>query len=74
MQEEDYRQVIEDAWGLSDGGERCMYENLRGVAASLKEWSVNVLGDLEKRLKKTKELEKWRREPISHLSMNREAA
>jgi hypothetical protein len=51
-----------------------MYDNLRGVAASLKEWSVNVLGDLEKKLKKTKELEKWRREPISHLSMNREAA
>jgi hypothetical protein len=31
------------------------------VAASLEDWSRNVLGDLEKRLKKAKkELEKWR--------------
>ena len=38
------------------------------------DWSVNVLGDLEKRLKKAKkELEKWRTVPISDLSVAREA-
>jgi hypothetical protein len=35
---------------------------------------VNVLGDLEKRLKKAKkELERWKREPISDFSVSREA-
>ena len=48
-------------------------DNIRGVSASLKDWSVNVLGDLEKRLKKAKELEKWRREPINDRSVNKEA-
>lgn len=44
------------------------------MAVSLKDWSVNVLGDLEKRLKKAKkELERWKREPISDFSVSREA-
>jgi hypothetical protein len=35
-------------------------------AKSLKEWSYCSLGDLKKRLKNAmKELERWRREPIS---------
>jgi hypothetical protein len=52
----------------------CLKENLRGVAASLSEWSINVLGDLEKILKKAKkELEKWRKEHISDVSVSREA-
>jgi hypothetical protein len=39
---------------------------VKGVAASLKDWSGNVLGDLEKRVKKVKgELEKCRRRNIS---------
>lgn len=59
MQEEECRQVIEDAWKSGGQGVRRFVENIRGVASSLKEWSVNVLGDLEKRLKKVKkELEK----------------
>ena len=66
MQEEGCRQVIKEACVSNDEGERCLLDNIRGVSASLKDWSVNVLGDLEKRLKKAKkELEKWRREPIN---------
>ena len=49
-------------------------ERTRGIKANLLDWSVNVLGDLEKRLKKAKkELEKWRTVPISDLSVAREA-
>lgn len=74
IQEEGCRQVIEEAWGTSVDGGGCLKENLKGVAASLKDWSVNVLGDLGKRLRKAKkELEKWRKEPISDLSVSREA-
>lgn len=54
--------------------ESSIKEGLRGVAANLQDWSSKVLGDLEKRLKKVKkELEKWRREPISDLAVGREA-
>jgi hypothetical protein len=38
----------------------------------LKDWSVNALGDLVKRLRKAKELEKWWRELISDDSVGRE--
>jgi hypothetical protein len=54
LQEEGCRKVIEDAWGLGGSGESCLRENLSEVAASLKEWSVNALGDLEKWLKLAK--------------------
>jgi hypothetical protein len=74
IQEEGCRKVIEEAWGKSSDVGGCLKENLRGVAASLSEWSINVLGDLEKRLKKAKkELEKWRKEHISDVSVSREA-
>jgi len=59
IKEEDCRKIIEEAWALREGVGCCLGESLRGVAASLKDWSVNVLGDLEKCLKKTKkELER----------------
>lgn len=68
------KEVIEEAWGSGVDDDRRLGERIRGVAASLKEWSVNVLGDLEKRLKKAKkELEKWRKAPISDDSLNKEA-
>jgi len=52
IQEEGCRKVIEDAWGMSGSNVVCLKENIRVVTASIKEWSINVLGDLEKRLKK----------------------
>jgi len=73
LQEETSRHVVEGAWG--DGGDMGsgLEEELRGVATSLEDWSTNVLGDLEKRLRKAKELERLRREPISDLAVGREA-
>lgn len=74
LQEESCRQVVQEAWTASEGSGGDLGEKIRGVAAGLKDWSVNVLGDLEKRLKKAKkELEKWRREPISDFSVGKEA-
>ena len=49
-------------------------DKLRSVANSLHFWNVNVLGDLEKRIKKLKnELERCRRLPIDAYSVQREA-
>ena len=74
IKEEGCRKIIEEAWELREGAGCCLGESLRGVAASLKDWSVTVLEDLEKRLRKTKkELERWRRELISDESVRREA-
>jgi hypothetical protein len=47
---------------------------LKGVANSLNDWNCNVLGDLQKRLKKLeKELEKCRRRHISQENVGLEA-
>jgi hypothetical protein len=57
---EECRRVVEEAWGQEGSGEN-LSTKLKSVASSLKEWSSNSLGDLEKRLKEAKrELEKWR--------------
>lgn len=51
-----------------------MVEKLKNVACSLQSWSVNVVGDLEKQIKKLrKELERCRRLPIDEFSIQREA-
>lgn len=74
LQEEDCRRVVQEVWEDNASVGRNLGESIRGVAASLNEWSTNSLGDLEKRLKNArKELEKWRRGPISDLSVSREA-
>lgn len=74
LQEEGCRKVIEDAWGEGVSSVGSLGDQLRAVAASLRDWSKNILGDLEKRLRKAKkELEKWRRAPISDLAVGREA-
>lgn len=47
---------------------------IRSIATRLQDWSVNVLGDLEKRLKKAKaELEGCRRRSISQEDVTKEA-
>lgn len=75
MQEEDCRRVVEEAWESSSVLQaRNLSDSLRGVEASLQDWSVNVLGDLEKRVKVVKkDLEACRRLPISDFSVGREA-
>lgn len=74
VKEEGWRKVIEEAWvqRMEMGGG--LGENLKGVASSLKEWSANALGDLEKRLRSVrKEMDKWRGMLISDNSVQREA-
>jgi hypothetical protein len=72
-----FRRSLADRWWRRRGGARagtrsCLGEKIRGMATSLSEWNVNVLGNLEKRLRKAKELEGWRREPIGDVSVGRE--
>lgn len=72
--EEGCKKVREEAWSNLDGESSSLREGLRGIASSLIKWSVNVVGDLEKRLKKAKkEVEKWRRASISDESVRRKA-
>ena len=74
LKEEDCRGVVEEAWNSGVDGVGNLSSHLRGVACSLKDWSSNVLGGLEKRLKQAKrELERWRRAPICDESVGREA-
>jgi hypothetical protein len=75
LEEEQCRSVVEAGWQFAkeSGGQEVM-GMLKGVAASLQSWSTNVLGDLEKRLKKAKkDLENCRRQGVSDESVGREA-
>lgn len=55
VEEEHCDQVVKDAWELAArNGSGNIYDALGIVAGGLWEWSVNVLGDLEKRVKKAK--------------------
>ncbi|OEL12781.1 hypothetical protein BAE44_0026202 [Dichanthelium oligosanthes] len=65
--EEKCADVVTNAWKHAMESAPCsVQEALRGVAGSLMDWSGNVLGDLEKRVKKVKmELEKCRRRGVS---------
>lgn len=73
LQEEECKNVFEARWNSSGAGDS-FSDHLKGVVAGLKEWSVNVLGDLEKRLKKVKkEPERWRRAPLNDTSVGCEA-
>lgn len=66
LEEERCKQIVSNVWevGGPDGG---VLQKLREVASSLLLWNTNVLGSLEKRLKRAKkELEAYRRMPISN--------
>jgi hypothetical protein len=67
--------VVSDAWAVGEvRGEGRVADRIRNVAGSLYSWSVNVLGDLEKRMKKIKkELESCRRLPVNDFSVHKEA-
>jgi hypothetical protein len=67
--------IVSDAWAEGDvHGGGSIVEKLKNVAGSLQVWSVNVRGDLDKRIKKIKkELESCRRLPTNNFSVQREA-
>jgi len=65
VQEENCSAIVENAWKLSmHTGSGVVADAVRGVAADLWDWSRNILGDLEKRIKYVKrQLEASRRRP-----------
>jgi hypothetical protein len=66
--------VVEEAWGSGEDVGVSFKNQIEGVAWSLKEWSMSSLGDLEKQLKAAKkELDRWRRAPLSDGVVGREA-
>ena len=64
MGEEKCAEVVVDAWKEAlEGGAGSIRDILKVVAGGLTDWSRNVLGDLEKRVKQAKkELEMCRRQ------------
>jgi len=73
--EENCGNIVEQAWVESmERGEGSVMAALKAVAGGLKNWSSNVLGDLEKRAKKLKkELEGCRRSLLCQEKVSREA-
>ena len=71
--EEDCDAVVENAWNLTRArGETHVADLVRSVSRELSAWNKDVLGDLQKRIKKLKnELEECRR-GISQASINKE--
>lgn len=67
LAEEKCAEVVADSWKAAmEGGPASVHEAVMAVAGSLSDWSSNVLGDLEKRVKKLKkELEQCRKSSIS---------
>lgn len=63
LEEEKCVQVVGDAWRRAmNAQQKGAYDALKLVAVDLTDWSRNVLGDLEKRIKKVrKDLEVCRR-------------
>jgi hypothetical protein len=67
LEEHQYQEVVQMAWENGRWeSEVKVVDAIRSIATGLQDWSVNMLGDLEKRLKKAKtELEGYRRRSIS---------
>jgi hypothetical protein len=64
LQEEACDDLVKKAWGEAFmSGATDVKEGLKGVAGVLSDWNRNVLGDLEKRIKKLKELAVWLEAP-----------
>jgi hypothetical protein len=68
IQEEGCAELIEKTWVDSfSAGSQTMKEGLKDVSRILDDWSKNVLGDLEKRIKKANiQLQKCMRGPLSN--------
>jgi len=74
LEEEDCETKVVETWrGAMEEGCDCIMAIPKKVLGVLKEWDKNVLGELEKRIKKVRrELEMWRRQGISQESVNRQ--
>lgn len=74
VDEERCREIIKEAWAASPGGAGGVRvaEALKSVAGSLSSWSTNVLGDMEKTVKRLKELEVCRRGVSSKENIEKE--
>jgi hypothetical protein len=74
LEEEECRDVVENGWKREmELNNKGAMGAVRGILGVLVDWSKNVLGDLEKRIKKLKkELEEWRRKDISQEQVRRE--
>jgi len=74
LEEEDFWKVVEEAWEQSTAiQDSKVMGALKGVATGLKHWSPNVLGDLERRVKKVKvELERCRAGGLIQEAVTRE--
>jgi hypothetical protein len=74
LEEEECRGLVENGWEREvQINNKGVMGAVRGVLADLSDWSQNVLGELEKRIKKTKrELEEWRRKNISTVQVHKE--
>jgi hypothetical protein len=74
LEEVDCRGIVENGWAREAGiNNKGVMAAVKGVLGYLVDWSRNVLGDLEKRIKKIKkELEEWRRKEIGHEQVRKE--
>jgi hypothetical protein len=65
---------VENGWAREvEGNRKGVADAVKGVLGELVDWSRNVLGDLEKGIKKLKkELEGWRRKEISEEQVRKE--
>jgi hypothetical protein len=74
VQEENCETIVRNAWNLSmDVRDRKIMSAIKDVAADLWDWSRNILGDLEKRMKHIKKLlEECRRGEVTQQNVTRE--
>lgn len=74
LEEEECNAQVQEAWAAAvQNGGACMMDLQSMVLCDLWEWDRNVLGELEKRIKKVRnDLEKCRRMSISQEQVNQE--
>ncbi|XP_045085746.1 uncharacterized protein [Aegilops tauschii subsp. strangulata] len=73
LEEEMCRELVRNKWEREmAGSDKKVAEVTRGVMTDLVDWSRNILGDLDKRICRTKELERCRRGNIGPEQVRRE--
>jgi hypothetical protein len=74
LEEEECSKIVEQAWKVAmEKGKTCVMDLQGEVLEELWVWDKDVLGELERRIKKVKkELESWRQRCISQEQVNQE--